>query len=124
MQGVVPAVAQFPDLARFFAPRRVAFVGATEDIGKFGGRCIRQLIDFGFGGEIYPVNPKRDRIFGLTCYPSLADLPATPDHVEIVLPAPAVAPALEACARLGVPFATVFASGFGETGTADGAALQ
>src|SRR5690242_14042392 len=118
------AAPAFADLARFFAPRRVAFVGATEDLGKFGGRCVRQLIDFGFGGEIYPVNPKRAEIFGLRCYPSLADLPETPDHVGIVLPAGAVAGALEDCARIGVRFATVFSSGFGETGAAEGAVLQ
>lgn len=113
-----------PDLTRFFAPRRVAFVGATEDLGKFGGRCVRQLIDFGFEGEIYPVNPRRDTIFGLKCYPSLADLPAVPDHVGIVLPASATTAALEACGQLKVPFATVFASGFGETATPEGLALQ
>ena len=120
----MPDGPRFADLARFFAPRRVAFVGATEDLGKFGGRCVRQLVDFGFTGEIYPVNPKRTEIFGLRCYPSLADLPAVPDHVGIVLPAGAVAGALEECGRLGVPFATVFASGFGETGTALGTAAQ
>src|SRR3954449_13369180 len=88
----------FADLARFFAPRRVAFVGATEDLGKFGGRCVRQLVDFGFAGTIYPVNPKRREIFGLRCYPALAELPEPPDHVGIVLPAAAVPAALEECA--------------------------
>jgi acyl-CoA synthetase (NDP forming) len=109
--------ASFADLSRFFAPR-VAFIGATEDLGKFGGRCVRQLIDFGFSGEIYPVNPKRSEIFGLKCYPSLADVPAPPDHVGIVLPAGAVASAVEDCVRAGVPFATVFSAGFAETGSA------
>ena len=117
-------MAEFADLGRFFAPRRVAFVGATEDLAKFGGRCMRLLIDFGFPGEIYPVNPKRSEIFGRKCYPSLADLPETPDHVGIVLPAAGVAAALEGCGKLGVPFATVFSAGFGETGSEEGRAQQ
>ena len=113
-----------PDLARFFSPRRVAFVGATEDLGKFGGRCVRQLIDFGYPGEIYPINPRRQEVFGRRCYASVADLPETPDHVGIVLPATGVPGALELCAACGVPFVTVFSAGFGETGTDEGRLLQ
>src|SRR6185503_12102612 len=115
---------RFADLRRFFAPRSVAFVGATEDLGKFGGRCMRLLIDFGYESAIYPVNPKRAEIFGRKCYASIGDLPETPDHVGIVLPAAAVPAALEECARRSVPFATVFTSGFSETGTAEGISLQ
>lgn len=114
----------FPDLSRFFAPKRVAFVGATEDLSKFGGRCMRLLVDFGYRGEIYPVNPRRAEIFGLKCYPSLADLPQAPDHVGIVLPDQAVPEAVQACIRLGVPFATVFSAGFAETGTDAGREAQ
>ena len=114
----------FPDLTHFFSPRRVAMVGATEDLGKFGGRCMRQMIDFGYTGSLYPVNPKREQIFGLPCHTSIASLPDTPDHVGIVLPAHAVPAALEQCAERGVPFATVFSSGFGETGNDQGLADQ
>ncbi len=114
----------FPDLRRFFAPRSVAYIGATEDLAKFGGRCVRELIDFGYAGAIYPVNPKRQEIFGLQCYAALGDLPAVPDHVGIVLPATAIPEALEQCGRAGVPFATVFSAGFAETGTHEGRALQ
>jgi len=114
----------FPDLNQFFSPRRIAFVGATEDLSKFGGRCMRLLIDFGFSGEIYPVNPKRDSIFGHRCYPSLADLPQRPDHVGIVLPSMGVIGAIEECVSIGVPFATLFSAGFSETGTEDGRLLQ
>jgi len=114
----------FPDLARFFAPRSVALLGATEELSKFGGRCIRQIINFGFAGDIYPINPKRDEVFGHKCFPSVAALPQTPDHIGIVLPARAVAAALEQCAARGVPFATVFSSGFSETGTEEGRRLQ
>jgi len=104
--------------------RRVAFIGATEDLAKFGGRCVRLLIDFGFSGEIYPVNPKRPEIFGRKCYASLADVPETPDHVGIVLPGAAVPAALQDCVKKGVPFATVFSAGFSETATEAGRKLQ
>ena len=114
----------FPDLQRFMAPKRVAFVGATEDLSKFGGRCVRALIDFGYSGEIYPVNPKRSEIFGLKCYASLADLPQVPDHVGIVLPGVGVCAVLEECVKKRVPFATVFSAGFAETGTEEGKAMQ
>lgn len=80
----------FADLTHFFAPRSVAMVGATEDLSKFGGRCMRQTIDFGFKGNVYPINPKRETIFGQRCFASIADLPEAPDHVGIVLPAHAV----------------------------------
>jgi acetyltransferase len=117
-------MAEFADLARFFAPRSVAFVGATEDLAKFGGRCMRLLVDFGYRGRIYPVNPKRSEIFGHRCYPSLSELPEVPDHVGIVLPGAAVVPALEECVRKRVPFATVYSAGFGETGTPEGREMQ
>ncbi len=120
----VPDASSFADLRRFFAPARVAFVGATEDLSKFGGRCMRQLIDFGFAGAIHPVNPNRREVFGLPCFPSLSALPAVPDHVGIVLPAARCAEALAECGRMGVPFATVFSAGFTETGEAAGKALQ
>jgi len=117
-------VSSFPDLRRLFAPRRVAYIGASNDLRKFGGRCLREIIDFGFTGQLYPVNPKRSEIFGLPCYPSIDALPEVPDHVGIVLPADAVPEALETCARMGVPFATVFSAGFAETATEAGRALQ
>ncbi len=114
----------FPDLSRFFSPRSVALIGATDDVSKFGGRCMRQMIDFGFAGDIYPINPKRDAVFGHACHVAIADLPQTPDHVGIVLPATAVPKALEQCAERVVPFATIFSSGFNEMGTDEGRALQ
>jgi acetyltransferase len=114
----------FPDLRRFFSPRRVALVGATDDLGKFGGRCLRQMLDFGFTGAVFPVNPNRQEVFGRPCFPSLSALPAVPDHVGIVLPAKACIAVVAECGRLGIPFATVFSSGFGELGTAESVALQ
>lgn len=125
MNAISPAGGiTFPDLRRFFAPRSVALVGATEDLGKFGGRCLKQMLDFGFQGEVFPVNPNRKEVFGRPCYPSLSALPAVPDHVGIVLPAKACIATVAECGRLGIPFATVFSSGFAEFGTEASKALQ
>jgi acetyltransferase len=111
-------------LARFFNPRSVAFVGATDDQSKFGGRCLSGLLEFGYEGHVLPVNPKRTKLFDRPCYPSVQDLPEVPDHVGIALPVAPALDALEHCARMGVPFATVFSAGFLETGTAEGRAMQ
>ena len=117
-----------PALKRFFAPKSVAIVGASEDLSKFGGRLYKTMIDFGTARgsacDIHPVNPGRKTVFGRTSYAGIADLPQVPDHVGIVLAADRVLPALEACAARGVPFATVMSGGFAETGSAEGQRLQ
>ena len=77
----------FPDLTHFFAPRSVALIGATEDSSKYAGRSMQIMLDFGFRGRIYPVNPKYRRVRGFDCYPSVKDLPEAPDHVSVVVPA-------------------------------------
>jgi acetyltransferase len=112
------------DLTRLFAPRSVALIGATDHPTRFGGRLFRTLIDFGYTGRILPVNPRSDRLHGLTCYPSIAALPETPDHVGIVLATERVFEALEDCAARGIPFATVYSAGFAETGTEEGRERQ
>ena len=112
------------DLKSFFNPSSVAFVGATEDLTKFGGRALKQMIDFGFRGRVYPVNPRYATVRGHACFPSIAALPETPDHVGIVIAAGRVLDVLRECADKGVRNATVFTSNFSETGTAEGRALQ
>jgi acetyltransferase len=112
------------DLTRLFAPRSVALVGATDHPTSFGGRVFQTIAGFGFPGKIYPVNPRLKAINGLPCYPSLKDLPETPDHVGIIVSVQRVFDVLADCAALGVPFATVYTGGFAESGTQEGRERQ
>ena len=113
-----------PDLRRFFAPESFALVGATSDLTKFGGRALKLTREFGFRGRLYPVNPRGGEILGHKAYPSVRDLPEAPDHVGVVVAADRVLAVLEDCAARGAKFATVLTSGFAETGSEQGVAMQ
>lgn len=108
---------------RLFSPRSIAVVGASANPLAIGGQPIKYLRDKGFAGDIYPINPRRDEIAGLRCYPDLAALPQVPDLAVIAVAAAMVPDIVAEAGRLGVPFAIVFSSGFAETG-AEGEALQ
>ncbi len=112
------------DLDRFFAPRSVALIGATDDTGKFGGQVFQQMLKFGYPGRIFPVNPRRQTLSGLPCYTSIAEVPEVPDHVGIVVPRYMVMTALAECQGIGVRFVTVLTGGFAESGNQAGIALQ
>ena len=87
-----------------FAPRSAALVGATDSTTSFGGRVFRQMTGFGFAGRSTRSIRGSKEIGGLTCYPSLKDLPETPDHVGIIVSTERVFDVLADCAALGVPF--------------------
>jgi acyl-CoA synthetase (NDP forming) len=110
-------------LRALLAPRSVAILGASSDWRKISGRPIKHLLDKGYGGAIYPVNPKHARIGALPCYPSVEAIPGEVDLAVVVLPAAAVIPAFAELGRKRVPAAVVFSSGFGETGP-EGKALE
>jgi len=112
------------DLKRFLAPASIALVGASEDMSRFGGRCLKRIIEFGFDGKLYPVNPSYQTLRGLPCFANIAALPETPDHVGIVVPATKVMGVLEECAARGVRDVTLFSGGFAETATPEGREAQ
>lgn len=92
-------------LHALFHPRGVAFVGATPDPERYGGRVVQYCMREGFGGGIYAVNPKYSTIFDVPCYPDLASIPG-PVDVVVVLVGPRQVPGLlEQCRAKGVGFA-------------------
>jgi acetyl coenzyme A synthetase (ADP forming)-like protein len=102
------------DLDVFFRPRGVAVVGASRDPQKLGYLVVRNLMQHGYGGPIYPINPRGGEILGLPVYMSVEDAPDPLDLAVIALPAPMVADALEECGRRGVKGVIVFSGGFRE----------
>ncbi|CCE08431.1 CoA-binding domain protein [Bradyrhizobium sp. STM 3843] len=103
-------------IARLIRPRSVAVIGASADPSKTSGRPVAFLQKHGFGGEIYPVNPKVGHIGGLTCYPDVAALPAVPDVGIVLLGAERAHLAVRELAARGAAAAIVLASGYAETG--------
>ncbi|WP_441231988.1 acetate--CoA ligase family protein [Tardiphaga sp. 215_C5_N2_1] len=98
------------------APRSIALVGASDDVSKTSARPLQYLRQAGYEGTIYPINPRRKTVLGETAWPSLAELPSVPDHAFILTPTEDAVDAAAECARLGVPVATILASGFTEGG--------
>lgn len=118
-----PRVHSAPDLTSLLAPRAVAAIGASNDLRKWGGSLIHNLVDGGFAGRIYPVNGRGGMVQGLPAYASVADLPEAPDLALVAVKAPLVSAALEQCGERGVRAALVVAAGFAEAGE-EGAAYE
>jgi len=110
-------------VARMLAPRSVAIVGASDDVGKFGGRVLANLIRHGYPGTIYPINPIRDAVMGLPTYARVADSPEPPDVAVLAVPAARLADSMRDCAAAGVGTVIVITGQMAESG-ADGAARQ
>ncbi|MFT4504810.1 acetate--CoA ligase family protein [Caballeronia sp. 15711] len=98
------------------APRSVALVGASDDPSKTASRPLQFIRQAGFEGEVFPINPNRDTVLGEKAWPSVRDLPVVPEHAFILTPTDAAIDALQECAELGVPVATILAAGFSESG--------
>ncbi len=105
-------------LENLFTPKAVAVVGASSKPGKVGNALLKNLIEHGFKGPIYPINPKADQIEGLKCLPDIPSLPDGVDLAVIIIPAKGVPAAIEQCGAKGIGAAIVISAGFKEVGEA------
>ncbi|HUU89738.1 MAG TPA: acetate--CoA ligase family protein [Phycisphaerae bacterium] len=110
-------------LEAFFNPQSVAVVGASREEGKTGHEILASLLRDGFGGKVFPVNPKATEVEGLTCYPDLGSIGEVPDLVVVVVPAKIVPGVMEQCAAVGTKAVIIITAGFKEVG-AEGKALE
>ena len=111
-------------LKELFAPRSVAVVGASDGIDKLGYHVMKSLVTGHFKGEIYPVNPKAEAVWGLKAYSGIAAVPGEIDLAVIVVPASAVPDTLHECGRKGVKGAVLITAGFKEIEDPGGAELE
>ena len=108
---------------RLFHPSGIAIIGASSDLTRISGQPIKALINAGYAGGVYPINPKYPQLHGLKCYPDVMSLDKPCDLAVVAVPAPAVAQAIRDCGQAKIPFAVVLTAGFRETG-AEGRKLE
>lgn len=108
-------------LERMFGARSVALVGASARAGSVGAVTLEQLVDGGYTGEIFPVNPRYSELHGRRCFPSLSDIPEPVELAVIAVPDRALVEQVELAAVTGIRAAVVF-GGFSAMADVDGSA--
>ncbi|MDD3725760.1 MAG: acetate--CoA ligase [Candidatus Ratteibacteria bacterium] len=104
-------------LKRFFTPESVAVIGASKHPGKLGFKILKNVIDGGYKGKIYPINPSaEEEILNLKTYKTISEVPTPPDLAIIVIPAKLVPDVAEDCGKKGVKGLIVISAGFKEAG--------
>jgi acetyl coenzyme A synthetase (ADP forming)-like protein len=103
-------------MTRIMQPDSVAVIGASSEDGKIGNSVMKNLINGGYAGKIYPINPKADEILGRKAYKDVAAIPGEVDVAVFAIPAKFVVGAMEAVGKKGIPGAVMIPSGFAETG--------
>ena len=99
-----------------FAPRSIAVVGTSRSKGSLGREILHNLIEYGFQGPVYPVNPKADFIHSMKAYPSVSAIPGPVDLAVIVVPKKFVLATVNECGEKGVRGIVIISAGFKETG--------
>lgn len=110
-------------LEHFFNPSSVAVVGASQNRAKIGYDILNNIVRYGYGGAVYPINPRAQEILGHKAYPDLASAPSKINLVVVAVPALGVMDVLEQCGKNGVDSIVIISAGFKETGP-EGARLE
>jgi acetyl coenzyme A synthetase (ADP forming)-like protein len=105
---------------RIMKPDAVAVIGASAEAGKIGNSVMKNLINGGYQGKLYPIHPKADEIMGHKAYASVKDVPGDIDVAVFAIPAKFVAQALTEVGEKKIPGAVLIPSGFAETGNVEG----
>ncbi len=105
---------------RIMKPDAVAVIGASAEAGKIGNSVMKNLINGGYQGKLYPIHPKADEIMGHQAYKSVKDVPGDIDVAVFAIPAKFVAQALVEVGEKKIPGAVLIPSGFAETGNVEG----
>ena len=103
-------------LDSIFRPKRIALVGVSNTPDSVGGITLRNLVGGGFNGVVYPVNPRREAVFGIPCYPDVKSLPKTPDLAVIMTAAETVPQLVRDCGEAGIHGVIIMSAGFKEIG--------
>ena len=112
------------DLKYLLAPRSMAIVGASTSSKSFVFPMYNNLINHGYTGEIHPVNPRREEVWGRKCFPNLSEIPGEIDCALIGVARDYVLESLHQCAEKKIKSAVVLATGFGESADEKGTPLQ
>ena len=107
-----------------FSPSSIAVIGASSTPGKVGHDILKNLLEQGFKGSVFPVNPKGGEILGAKVFASIGDIKEKVDLAIIVIPAVAVPGALEECKAKGIEDIVIISAGFSETHTEEGKSLE
>ena len=111
-------------LEEILHPQSIAVVGASSNPSTWGYSYTHHLLDYGYRGKIYPVNPNYSEILGIKVYPSLIDIPGTVDYVISTVPAPEVLNMLQDCSQKRVKAVHLYTARFSETGRQEAAELE
>lgn len=106
----------YADIRYLFEPQSIAVIGASHDTTKIGFKVVQNIVQSGYRGQIFPINPQGGEVLGLRAYRSVEEIGSEVDVASIVIPARFVFDAVKTCARKKVKFLTIISSGFSEIG--------